>query len=119
MLAEDEATVRELTARILRQHGYKILTATNGEEALRVVQKERGDAIKLIITDIVMPRMGGKELALKINQLRPSLKILFMSGYTDNAIVQNEMLQTNAAFLQKPFTPEHIVRKVREILDSM
>jgi CheY-like chemotaxis protein len=91
-----------------------VLEASDGLEALRVVERHQ-DSIDLIITDVVMPQMTGRELANRIRDTRPTLKILFMSGYPDHAV--NREIDSNEAFLQKPFAPDGLVRKVREILD--
>jgi YesN/AraC family two-component response regulator len=94
-----------------------VLEATNGKEALRVVQEEAGRKIHLLLTDVVMPQMGGKELADRLKILQPDIKVLFISGYTDNAIVHHGVLEPNINFLQKPFSPTALPRKVREVLD--
>jgi len=117
LLVEDEENVRTLVAGILESRGYAVLKAQNGAEALRIF-REQGDAIQLMITDVVMPQMGGAELAGHLATLRPQLKLLYMSGYTDDAIVHHGVLEAGKAFLQKPFTPEALARKVREVLDG-
>jgi PAS domain S-box-containing protein len=117
LLVEDEALVRDIAAQTLRARGYTVLEAGNGDEALRVVQSHRG-MIDLVITDVVMPQMGGTELAERLEEMLPGIKVLFTSGYTDNAIVSQGVLEPNTAFLHKPFTPGAIARKVREVLDT-
>ena len=92
------------------------MEAENGEDALRVSEAYAG-SIDLLITDVVMPRMGGKETAERLQPLYPRMTVLYMSGYTDNAIVPHGVLATELNFLQKPFSPEALARKVREILD--
>jgi CheY-like chemotaxis protein len=117
LLVEDEAAVRDLAARALRQQGYTVIEAADGREALRLAQRQTEKEIHLLLTDMVMPRMGGKELADQLKAVRPDLKVLFMSGYTDSTILRYGLLQPRMAFLQKPFSPQRLVRKVRDILD--
>jgi nitrogen-specific signal transduction histidine kinase len=117
LLAEDEPSVRGLAARVLRNQGYKILEAVNGSEALQIANKHK-EQIHLLLTDIVMPQIGGKELYDQLKPLRPNLKVLFTSGYTENAIVHQGELPPGVAFLQKPFSPIFLTHKVREILDQ-
>jgi CheY-like chemotaxis protein len=117
LLVEDEATVRTLAARTLRKQGYTVLEAANGEEALYVARQHSGE-IQLLFTDVVMPQMGGKMLASRLEEESPSTRVLFTSGYTDNAIVHHGVLDPGIAFLQKPFSPEVLIRKVREVLDQ-
>jgi CheY-like chemotaxis protein len=118
LLVEDEETVRELARRVLSEAGYTILEAQNGEEALRVA-KQHGERIDLLLTDVVMPGgMSGRHLAERLAALLyPEMKILYMSGYTDSAIIHHGVLDGGIAFLQKPFTPIRLAQKVREILD--
>ncbi len=119
LLVEDEPTVLELTTRLLRRQGYTLLTASNGEEALRLVEEQTTiKKIDLLVTDVVMPHMGGKLLADHLKTIYPGLKVLFMSGYTDNAIVHQGILAAETDFLQKPFTPDVLARKVRQVLDK-
>jgi PAS domain S-box-containing protein len=117
LLVEDEPSVRDLAHRLLNQQGYKVLEAANGEEALRVVQEHNGEEIHLLLTDVVMPQMGGKELAEKLETLRPDIKVLYTSGYTDDAIVHQGILEHGTYFLQKPFSLQTLSHKVREVLD--
>jgi PAS domain S-box-containing protein len=118
LVVEDETAVRDLAARVLRQRGYKVLEATNGEEALRIFDSMPDPAVDLVLTDIVMPRMGGKGLILQLGKRNITAKVLFMSGYTDNAVVNSEILESGSEFLQKPFAPEQLSRKVREVLNA-
>jgi signal transduction histidine kinase len=118
LLVEDEPAVRELAAHVLRAQGYTVLEADNGDAALRQVGEQAGEKIHLLLTDVVMPRMSGKELADRLKVIRPDLKVLFTSGYTDDAIVHHGVLQAEIAFLQKPFSPVTLARKVREVLDK-
>ena len=117
LVVEDEDDVRELVHEILSTHGYTVLTASNGSKALQVIQQHK-DAINLLITDVVMPEMGGPELAGRIRSEHPETRVLFTSGYTDHAIVQNGVLQADVSFIQKPFTPANLTRKIREVLDK-
>jgi PAS domain S-box-containing protein len=117
LLVEDEPSVRDLALRLLNQQGYKVLEAANGEEALRVVQEHIGEKIHLLLTDVVMPQMGGKELANQLKLLRPDVKVLYTSGYTDDAIVHHGVLEPGTHFLQKPFSPKTLTHKMREVLD--
>jgi response regulator RpfG family c-di-GMP phosphodiesterase len=117
LLVEDEPLVRGLALRILRGQGYQVLEASNGNEALYVAQEQPEEIIHLLLTDVIMPHLGGKELAERLKNLRPNIKVLFTSGYTDHAISQYGLLNPNIAFLEKPFSPSGLVRKVREVLD--
>jgi two-component system cell cycle sensor histidine kinase/response regulator CckA len=116
LLVEDEEQVRAILKQILENQGYNVLSASHGEEALAISQ-EPGD-IQLLITDVVMPQMSGRELAERVVAGRPSLRVLFMSGYTDDAIVRHGLLNDKLNFLQKPFDSATVARKVREVLDS-
>jgi CheY-like chemotaxis protein len=117
LLVEDEDLVRELTRTVLLKHGYHVLEAAFGSEALLVSQQYEG-AIELLATDVVMPQMSGPELAEHLLKLRPQLKVLYMSGYTEDTIIHHGVLETGIAFLQKPFTPIELAHKVREVLDT-
>jgi CheY-like chemotaxis protein len=118
LIVEDEEMVRSLASRGLREHGYTVLEARHGDEALD--QLERGTmGIDLVISDVVMPEMGGRELGRRLGALRPALPILFMSGYTGEDVIQRGLLDPGAPFQQKPFTPEGLARKVREMLDAV
>jgi two-component system cell cycle sensor histidine kinase/response regulator CckA len=117
LLVEDESSVRNLAYRILCQQGYTVLEAANGDEALRIAQEGIGKKIDLLLTDVVMPKMSGKELADRIKTLMPELKVLFTSGYTNDAIVHHGVLAPGTHFLQKPFSFKALSCKVREVLD--
>ena len=117
LLVEDEAIVRDLTARILRDLGYEVFVASNGQEALEIASQNI-EKIELVISDIVMPQMGGKELVEKLLVLKPHIKLIFISGYTENSIVHQGILDPGIDFLQKPFSYEAIATKVREVLDN-
>ena len=118
LLVEDEEMVRKLACTILQKNGYKVLEAPNGEEALRIVQGQNGNPIQLMVTDVVMPGMSGCQLADRLERLRPEMKVLYISGYTDNAIVHHGVLEKGMNYIQKPFTVEELARKVREVLDK-
>jgi two-component system, cell cycle sensor histidine kinase and response regulator CckA len=115
LLVEDEDAVRALGREVLRRHGYVVLEARHGVDALRVAERHP-DAIHLMITDLVMPHMGGRDLVERLATVRPKMKVLFMSGYTDHAVMHRD-LTPGTPFLQKPFTPEAFARKVRSVLD--
>jgi PAS domain S-box-containing protein len=116
LLVEDEDAVRALAREVLRRHGYVVLEARHGVDALRVAERHPDD-IHLMVTDVVMPHMSGRELAQRLGTVRPKMKMLFMSGYADHMLMHDD-LAPGAAFLQKPFTPEVFARKVRSILDT-
>jgi CheY-like chemotaxis protein len=118
LLVEDEAAVRALTARMLREQGYTVLEAPDGEEALQLARANSEVTIHLLLTDVVMPRMSGIALAEQLKALFPTIKVLFVSGYTDNAIVHHGWLDPGIAFLHKPFSPAALARKVRDVLDA-
>ena len=118
LLAEDEALLRSLTRRILTQHGYTVLDAENGEQALWAAEQHAGP-IHLLVTDVVMPGFSGPELSRRLKAARPETKVLFISGYTDQALLNYDMLRDHFSFMPKPFTPDEFLRKVRDILDSM
>ena len=117
LVVEDDEEVLNLEQRIIKGHGYSVLKAQDGEEAMRVGEQHDGP-IHLMVTDVVMPKMSGKELAEQLRSLYPEMKVLYISGYTDNIIFHHGVLDTGAAFLQKPFTPEVLAGKVREMLDQ-
>jgi signal transduction histidine kinase/ActR/RegA family two-component response regulator len=116
LLVEDDDLVRAVARRVLRREGYRIIEARNATEAL-AASEEHGGVIHLLLSDVVMPEMSGPRLAEQLTMKRPQLKVLYMSGYTDDAIVHHGVLELGAAFLQKPITVETLSRKVREILD--
>jgi CheY-like chemotaxis protein len=118
LVVEDEETVRKLACTVLQKYGYTVLEAPNGEEALRIVQGQNGSPIHLMVTDVVMPGMSGRQLAERLVSLWPKLKVLYMSGYTDVAIVHHGVLDPGIAYIQKPFAPNALTSKVREILDG-
>jgi two-component system cell cycle sensor histidine kinase/response regulator CckA len=117
LLVEDDQTVRHMTREILEGYGYTVLDAASGGEAVRLYEAH-AQTIHLLLTDVVMPQISGKELADAVTLVRPDVKVLFMSGYTDEAIVHHGVLDEGVAFIQKPFTPDALARKVRETLDT-
>jgi CheY-like chemotaxis protein len=117
LLVDDEPALRRLVARVLRSRGYRVLEAGHPKDALTLLD-DHPDDIQLLVTDIVMPEMGGRLLASRVQAAHPDTRVLYMSGYSDGAVVQNGMLEPGMAFLQKPFTPGALAQKVREVLDS-
>lgn len=118
LVVEDEPSVRNVAVQILGQLGYTMIEASNGEEGLAMAKAYGLDRIDLLLTDMVMPKMGGKDLADTVHRLRPEVKTLFMSGYTGSAIVAEDIMRIGAYFLQKPFTSSILAKKVRDVLDS-
>jgi PAS domain S-box-containing protein len=116
LLVEDEEVVRALSKEILETYGYSVLVASNGREGL-IVGKEFQGKIDLVITDVIMPLMSGREMAEGLRTIRPDARVLFMSGFTDDAIVHHGVLHQSVFFIQKPFSPEALALKVREVLD--
>jgi DNA-binding NtrC family response regulator len=117
LLVEDDDQVRKLTLNILRRAGYDALEACNPDEALFLCEQP-GASIDLLLSDVIMPKMSGPQLASLVEALRPGIRTLFMSGYTDDRILNHGVLDARAAFLQKPFTSETLTKKIREVLDS-
>ncbi len=117
LLVEDEAAVRELAREILASEGYRVLTAGDGAQALILCAGLR-EPLDLLLTDMVMPGMGGGDLGRRLTALDPHLPVLYMSGYTDDAILRQGVMREREHFLQKPFTLDALVRKVREVLDA-
>jgi CheY-like chemotaxis protein len=117
LIVDDEDIVRALTRRILEEGGYEIIEARNGVEALSIFEKP-DCKIDLLITDVVMPQMGGRELAKRLAIKYPATRILFTSGYSDNAAIRREKQEFGANFIEKPFTPVSLSQKVRQLLDT-
>ncbi len=117
LLVDDEEGVRDLVKRILRRRGYSVLEARHEEEALCLC-RQHPNTIDLLLTDVVLPGLSGHELAQRLTALRPGMKVLYMSGYHDDAGAGSEASATPSAFLQKPFSGEGLAGKVREVLDS-
>jgi two-component system cell cycle sensor histidine kinase/response regulator CckA len=117
LLVEDEESVRKMALISLQMHGYKVLTATDGKDALQIMQTY-GEPLDLVLTDVIMPNVSGPELARNLQVQFPQVKVLFMSGYTDDAVVRHGLLEADVSFIQKPYTPTELARKVRQVLDS-
>ena len=116
LLVEDAEVVRRLTREIVSRAGYRVIEAGNAEEAMKVAEAHQGP-LDLLLTDVIMPGANGVELAKRLRAVRVDLPVLYMSGYTDNAITRHGLLNERTAFLQKPFTPQDLLRKVREVLE--
>jgi CheY-like chemotaxis protein len=116
LLVEDEDGVRALVKQVLSRQGYTVIETSQASEALE--QYERHGPIPLLLTDVVLPQMSGRELAERLKALQPKMKVLYMSGYTDDAILRHGVIGQETAFLQKPFTTSSLARKVREVLDQ-
>jgi CheY-like chemotaxis protein len=117
LLVEDEDIVRDLIAGVLRRHGHEVVTAPDGQEALEVAEEHEG-TIDIVVTDVVMPEMNGGQLAEALSETGYDIPVLFISGYTDNTIVQHGVLEGGVHYLQKPFDPEKLLRRIRSILDE-
>jgi PAS domain S-box-containing protein len=117
LLVEDEAALRRLSRRVLAQFGYTVLEAPDGEEALHLAEAYRGP-INLVLTDVVMPRLNGRDLAERVRASHPEARVLFMSGYVDDAVVQHGLQTQSIALLRKPFTPYALAARIREVLDT-
>jgi two-component system cell cycle sensor histidine kinase/response regulator CckA len=117
LVVEDEETVRRLTCDILRSSGYEVLIAKNGEEAIDICKRHRGN-IDLMLTDVVIPGMNGKQAAESVMSHREPMQVLYMSGYTDDAIVRQGVIDPGTNFIEKPFTAQGLIWKVREMLDK-
>jgi len=118
LVVEDEPAVRHLACDVLHAQGYEVLSATNGQDGLHVARQHKGAAMSLVITDVIMPRMGGKVMSEWLKSSFPHIKILYTSGYTDDAIAHHGVLDQGVAFLPKPYTPATLTRAVRELLDT-
>jgi CheY-like chemotaxis protein len=116
LLVEDDEEVRSVAAEMLGKQGYTVLVARNGAEALRLAEQHAGP-IPLLVTDVVMPRIGGRELAARLRELRPDIEVLFMSGHTEHLVMSDRQSLPSDGFLQKPFRAEVLARKVRQVLD--
>ena len=117
LIVEDEPSLRHLAQNVLKAQGYEVLTSANGQDALNLVRDHKGSPIRLVVTDIIMPVMGGVVMAEWLKSDNPEIKILFTSGYTDDAITQPETLEKGFEFLSKPYTAATLASKVREMLD--
>jgi CheY-like chemotaxis protein len=116
LLAEDEAPVRAVARQTLERYGYRVLEAPSAEAALDVADRYSGP-IHLLLTDVIMPGLSGRDLAVRLVALRPDVRVIYMSGYTDDAITRHGVLEPGFVFVQKPFTPDALARTVREVLD--
>ena len=116
LLAEDAPMIRRLAREVMARAGYTVIEAGDGDQASQLAARQ--PRIDVLLTDVVMPRLNGVELAEDLRAARPNLRVLFMSGYTDNAIVRSGLLDDRATFLQKPFTPEELLRKLRSVIES-
>ena len=117
LVVEDEDSILSLSTTVLERYGYTVLAARTPLQALEMVESHQG-SIDILLTDVVMPEMNGKELQNRIERLRPNLKVLFMSGYTSNVIMHRGILESDVHFLQKPFSVESLANKVRKVLDG-
>jgi CheY-like chemotaxis protein len=117
LVVDDEAAVRSVVWEILQPTGYLVLEAGSGEEALRICAGQEGP-VHLLLTDVEMPGMSGPQLARRLARMRPEMKMLYMSGYSDETLIRHGVVKQGTAFLQKPFTPDALVHKVREVLDA-
>ncbi len=117
LLVEDDDAVRKITRISLQTQGYTVLEADGGTEAIRHAENYPG-RIHLLVSDVVMPEMGGRQLLDAVRRIRPDIRVLFTSGYTDDAVLLHGVVESIDAFIQKPFTPLNLVRKVREVIDA-
>jgi CheY-like chemotaxis protein len=117
LLVEDEILILRVASAALSALGYNVLTATNALDAIELIE-DRADPVHLLVTDVVMPKMGGPDLAKRLVGMRPEMRVLFSSGYTEDAIVDRGVLDEHVHFLQKPYTPSTLARRVREVLDE-
>ena len=117
LMVEDDALVRGLTSRILRAAGYLVLEASNGRDAIQIASGFQGE-IHLVVADVIMPELSGKELFVEIEAVRPGIKVLYITGYPENMLIHNGALTLNDPLLPKPFTAETLRRKVREVIDA-
>jgi two-component system cell cycle sensor histidine kinase/response regulator CckA len=115
LVAEDDERLRNLVREVLEGYGYKVLLAANGSVALSIFERQE-EPIHLLLTDVIMPGMSGRELADRLTRLHPGIKTLYMSGYTDDAIVHHGVLDADTSFIQKPFASAALARKVREVV---
>ena len=118
LLVDDEEALRGAARRALVRAGYRVIPAVDGSDALRAYMENSGTAVDLVVTDVVMPGLGGRELVGRLKTISPELRILFVSGYTEEGVRKQGVLQPGTAFLEKPFTPEKLLRKIREVLDG-
>jgi CheY-like chemotaxis protein len=117
LLVEDEPLVRALSRKVLQRAGYRVLSAGGGPEALDLADQQE-EPIHLLLTDVVMPGMSGRDVVRHLSPKHPAMKVLYVSGYADEAVARHGVLDPGTWFIQKPFTPEALTRKVREVLDA-
>jgi two-component system cell cycle sensor histidine kinase/response regulator CckA len=117
LIVEDDHSLRDLAKRILRLAGYSVLTASNGGEALLLLERHDGP-VHLMLTDVVMPGMSGRDLAARLVDVRPQMKVLYTSGYTDDAILRHGVLDEGTHFIHKPYATAELTRKIRDVLDA-
>jgi two-component system cell cycle sensor histidine kinase/response regulator CckA len=117
LVIEDEPDVKRMAVRSLREAGYIVLEAPGGREAIEVIM-EAGERLRVVITDVVMPGMSGRDLAARIAGLRPDLPLIFMSGYTDEDVIRRGLMDRGQRFIQKPFSPDALARQVQQALTS-
>jgi CheY-like chemotaxis protein len=118
LLVEDDPALNRLAGRTLRKLGYTVLCTSNGEEGLRLALEHRGRPLSLVVTDVVMPQMGGQMMAERLAPLFPELKFIFTSGYAGEILARHGALKAGASVLPKPYTPSILARKVRDVLDA-
>ena len=118
LVVEDEAMVRQFVCETLAEHGYKVIDAQGAHDALQCVN-EHPDAVHLLLTDLIMPEMSGHELYQKVTAVRPDVKVLYMSGYTDSVVVRHGLTESGSNFLQKPVTVQNLTAKVRQVLNTV
>ena len=116
LVVEDESAVRKIAVMTLDQAGYKVFEAADGQEAIKFLENN-DEGVDLVLTDVIMPGIGGKDVAEKMQEFCPNTKLIFMSGYTNNAIVHHGVLDDKTNFIQKPFTPISLLKKIRDVID--
>src|SRR5690606_36402727 len=118
LLVEDEKSVRELARRILERRGYNVIAAADGREALDILEHSEGTHIDLLLTEVIMPGMNGQDVAERVRVLRPNIRVLFVSGYNEEAVLRHGVLAAGTGFLEKPFSPSVLLDRVRSILSE-
>ena len=115
LLVDDDSAIRGITRTMLESIGYTVLEASNGQEALDLLPNDR---IRILVTDVIMPGMNGRDLAERVSAIHPGIKVLFLSGYTDETVKRHAVLHPSMPYLEKPFSAEAIAEKVRSVLDQ-
>ena len=118
LMVEDDQMVRKVVSLLLNNQGYTVLEAANGVDALRLVQDSGQRRIDLLLTDMVMPLMGGGHLSERIKEVHPEIKVIFISGYIDDSVARHVVSEEGVEFIQKPFMPDELARRVRQVLDK-